>query len=97
MTPEPDSPLTALAGVGPTWGQSDGVGIRYVHNLSSFSGPVETDYVAMFADLVHDELFISQGDRIRVFNANGMEVYQFVYDVERGPIGDFVVNSGGDL
>lgn len=74
------------------------VEVRFLYRLSSFSGVVPYSDVQVHADRFHDEVYVGEGDLVRVFNATGMEIYQFHFDAAgRGSALSLVVDEKGDI
>lgn len=53
------------------------VRVTYLHRLSNFEGQVPYDWGQVFVDQARDETYVIYLNRIRVFNASGMETYRF--------------------
>ena len=74
------------------------VEVKYLYRLSNFSGVIPYSDVEMCADPAHDEIYVGEGDLIRVFNASGMEIYDFSHDaMSYGAILDIGVMPSGDI
>jgi len=74
------------------------VQVEYLHRLSNFSGIVPYSDVQIHADRHHDEVYIGEGDTLHVFNASGMEIYEFNHDAMRlGTIADLTVFENGNI
>ncbi len=74
------------------------VQVEYLYRLSNFSGVVPYSDVQLHADRYHDEVYIGEGDTLRVFNATGMEIYEFTHDAMKlGTVADLVVLENGDI
>ena len=60
----------------------------YLYRLSSFTGPIPYSWVELAVDKEKNELYVCDGsDRsVRIFNENGMEVYNFGEDSDLGNI-----------
>lgn len=72
--------------------------VKYQYRLSNFSGVVPYSDVQIFADRYHDEVYVGEGDAVRVFNAAGMEIFQFSHDaMASGSISDLAVDKSGDV
>lgn len=72
--------------------------VRFAHKLSNFSGVLPYSDVQIHADRFHDEVYVGLGDSVRVFNAAGMEIYDFTHDAMRsGSILDLAVEESGDI
>jgi hypothetical protein len=73
------------------------VRVSYLYRLSDFSGTVPLNYVPLHVDRHHDEIYVAQGNIVRVFNAAGMEIYWFGYETELGLISAVNVDERGDI
>ncbi len=72
--------------------------VEYLYRLSNFSGIVPYSDVQLHADRFHDEVYVGEGDVLRVFNATGMEIYEFTHDAMRlGTVADLVALESGDI
>jgi DNA-binding beta-propeller fold protein YncE len=60
----------------------------YLYRLSSFTGPIPYSWVELAVDKEKNELYVCDGsDRsVRIFNENGMEIYNFGEDSDVGNI-----------
>jgi len=60
----------------------------FLYNLSSFTGPIPYSWVELTIDKEKNELYVCNGsDRsVRIFNENGMEIYNFGEDSDLGNI-----------
>jgi len=58
----------------------------YLYRLSSFTGPIPYNWVELTIDKEKGELYVCDGsDRsVRIFNENGMEIYNFGEDSDLG-------------
>lgn len=74
------------------------VSVKYLYRLSNFSGIVPYSDVQIYADRAHDEVYVGEGDSVRVFNASGMEIYEFAHDaMHLGTVADLAVDKKGDI
>jgi DNA-binding beta-propeller fold protein YncE len=71
----------------------------YLYNLSSFTGTIPYEDVRIFSDRETNEIYVSnRGERsVRIFNENGMEVYNFGDDENLGSILDGQVEKDGNI
>lgn len=69
----------------------------YLHSLSNFEGLVPYEWGQVFVDPARDETYVLYQNRIRVFNASGMETYAFGDDLALGEVVDGVVDEAGDI
>lgn len=76
---------------------SAGVTVSYLHQLSDFSGTVRCNDVRLHVDPRHDEVFIVDTGRIRVFDGSGMEIYSFEPDGSLGGVYDIATDEDGDI
>jgi hypothetical protein len=77
---------------------SAGVDVGFLYRLSNFSGVLPYSDVQIHADRFHDEVYVGEGDVIRVFNATGMEVFEFTHDAARlGSILDIATVENGEI
>jgi hypothetical protein len=75
----------------------------YLYNLADFSGTVPYNTVMIHADNFFNEVYVVSGNRVDVFNWNGMSLYDFfldypaIYTVVVEPAGGIIalVNIGG--
>ncbi len=60
----------------------------FLYNLSSFTGPIPYSWVELTLDKEKNEVYVCDGsDRsVRIFNENGMEIYNFGEDSDLGNI-----------
>ena len=73
------------------------VELAYLYDLSDFTGRIPYSDARVVADAPRSEVYTLYGNRIRVFNNSGMEIYQFEVDFAAGRILDLGVESNGDL
>lgn len=77
---------------------SAAVEVGFLHRLSNFSGVLPYSDPQIHADRYHDEVYVGEGDAIRVFNAAGMEIFEFIHDaMTLGPILEFAAIENGDI
>lgn len=76
---------------------AQGVAVGYLYNLSDFSGTIPFNQVGLHVDRDRDELYVMDGDTVRIFNGYGMEVYRFGPDLRLGVIADLAVAETGDI
>ncbi len=69
----------------------------YLHNLSTFSGPLHLDWVRLHVDQAHGETYVIYQNIVRVFSASGMEIFSFGDDLDLGQILDAAVDPDGDV
>lgn len=91
-------PLAALlTAATPASDSAHAVTVSYLHSLSSTSGALPMDAVALSYDREHRELFAVDGPVVRIFNESGMETYSFGDDPELGGIRSLAAFEDGDL
>lgn len=73
------------------------VSAKYLYGLSSFVGPLRYDGVRVNVDQQRDEVYVVYQNVVRVFNASGMEVYNFGDDLDLGGILDASADANGDI
>ncbi|MFN7965072.1 MAG: hypothetical protein U0V87_05225 [Acidobacteriota bacterium] len=73
------------------------VTVSHLYNLANFSGVLPFSDVRLSGDSLHDELYVIEGNAVRVFNPSGMEIFTFGNDTDLGNIRDLVVDEDGDL
>jgi hypothetical protein len=77
---------------------SAAVDVGFLHRLSNFSGVLPYSDVQIHADRYHDEVYVGEGDAIRVFNSAGMEIFEFIHDaMTLGSILEFAAMENGDI
>jgi len=71
----------------------------YLYNLSNFTGTIPYEEVRIFFDRETNEIYVSnRGERsVRIFNENGMEVFNFGDDENLGSILDGQVEKDGNI
>jgi len=73
------------------------VELAYLYDLSDFTGRIPYSDARVVADAPRSEVYTLYGNRIRVFNSSGMEIYQFEVDPAAGRILDLGIESDGDI
>jgi hypothetical protein len=77
---------------------SAAVEVGFLHRLSNFSGVLPYSDVQIHTDRYHDEVYVGEGDAIRVFNSAGMEIFEFIHDaMTLGSILEFAAMENGDI
>lgn len=71
--------------------------ISYLYNLSDFTGTIPYSGAQIALDDQRNETYVVSGDTVRIFNANGMEIYRFEYDPSVGNVYDAAVDDNGDV
>jgi hypothetical protein len=89
------SAISALIGL--SGSASAGIKATYLYNLSNFTGAVRASSARVSVDNVHKEAYLITGELIRVFNANGMEIYSFGEDLNVGVFYDAAVDPNGNI
>ena len=87
--------VVSIASVGSA---SAAVEVAFLHRLSNFSGVLPYSDPQIHADRYNDEVYVGEGDAIRVFNAAGMEIFEFIHDaMTLGSILEFAATENGDI
>lgn len=72
--------------------------VGFLYRLSNFSGVLPYSDVQIHADRYNDEVYVGEGDAIRVFNAAGMEIFEFIHDATTlGSILEFAATENGEI
>lgn len=69
--------------------------VSYLYGLSDFSGTVPYTDVNLYVDTQRDEVYASVSNLISVFNASGMEIFEFGLDPRYGRVFDVAVEESG--
>jgi len=69
----------------------------FLYSLSNFHGKVPYNDVRVRVDRARDEVYVTDGGNVRVFNGVGMEEYWFGDEPELGTIFDLAVDERGDI
>ena len=67
----------------------------YLYNLSNFTGTVRFSWVRSFIDPKSGEIYVTEGNTVRVFNQTGMEIFSFGDEVDLGVIYDIALDPEG--
>jgi hypothetical protein len=72
---------------------------RFLYKLSDFDGPVAFKTAQIQVDNWRNEIYVADTRQaeVRIFNAQGMEVYRFGDDGSLGSLIDIAVSKAGDL
>lgn len=72
---------------------------RFLYKLSDFDGPVAFKTARIQVDDWRNEIYVADTRRgeVRIFNAQGMEVYRFGDDGGFGSLIDIAISQSGDL
>jgi hypothetical protein len=73
------------------------VSVGYLYNLSNFTGPVRVDTPRVSVDNDRNEVSVLYQNLVTVFNDNGMEIYRFGDELDRGSIVDVTNDSRGNI
>lgn len=73
-----------------------GARLSFVHTLSSYTGPVRSQWATLALDLRRDEVFVAQGGVVGIYNAMGMEVFEYGQDGGLGVVVGVAVLDDGD-
>lgn len=71
--------------------------VSYLYNLSDFTGGKPYSWAKVSVDETKNEIYVTYGESVTVFNGSGMEVFSFDYDANLGIFQDVVVDSTGDI
>jgi hypothetical protein len=74
-----------------------GVKASYLYNLSNFTGPIRYSAPRVAMDVERNEVSVLYQNNVRVFNENGMEIYQFGDDFDLGHIVDVSTDHDGNV
>ncbi len=74
-----------------------GLRASYLYSLSDFSGAVRYGPVGLYADRRHNEVYVFDGDAVRVFNETGMEIFRFGENGSLGAILGMAFDDAGDI
>lgn len=88
--------LATLVAAGPTSVTAQ-VRPTYLHNLSTFTGPLRQDWVRLQVDRTRDESYVIYQNVVRVFNPSGMQIFSFGEDLDIGQIVDLAALADGSL
>lgn len=69
----------------------------YLFRLADFSGELPYDHVPIHVDERHHEVYVAEADAVRIFNASGMQIFEFFHDRKLGSILDLCVGPEGDI
>jgi hypothetical protein len=73
------------------------VKVSYLHRLSNFSGAVPYSEVQLWVDRPRGEVYVAEGDLVRIYNATGMEIYEFQHDTALGTVLGLAVDEEGNI
>jgi len=71
--------------------------VSYLYSLSDFSGAVRYGQVGLYADRRHNEVYVFDGEAVRVFNETGMEIFRFGENGELGAVLGMAFDEAGDI
>lgn len=69
----------------------------YLYNLSNFTGPLHYNWAKLYADREENEIYLTYGDTVKIFNQSGMEVYSFGSEQGFGLMADVAVERDGHI
>jgi hypothetical protein len=69
----------------------------YIYTLSGFTGPIRQDWSRVAVDRERSEVYALYQNNVRIFNASGMELYQFGDDLDLGQVLDVAIDERGDI
>ena len=67
----------------------------YLYNLADFDGTIPYNYARVYADNLFNEVYVTHGARVDVFNKVGMAIYDFLLDYME--VTDLIVLPEGDI
>jgi hypothetical protein len=70
---------------------------EFMFGVSSLTGAVPSSWARLAYDRERDELFVTHGGVVRIFNRLGMEVYSFGADGDLGYVTNVALLENGDL
>lgn len=73
------------------------VAATYLYSFSDFTGKIPYSQPALSTDKEHDEVYVINSGAVTVFNAIGMEIYQFGDDRSLGIIADVAADKDGSV
>lgn len=76
---------------------SPGMQVSYLYSLSDFSGAVRYGQVGLYADRRHNEVYVFDGEAVRVFNETGMEIFRFGENGELGAVLGMAFDEAGEI
>jgi DNA-binding beta-propeller fold protein YncE len=87
-----------LMGIGPVGSRAE-VQTDFLYTLSNFSGTVPLDLARIHFDEDRQEMYVTDSSNggVRIFNAQGMEIYRFGDDWNRGSINAAAVKKDGNI
>ncbi len=69
----------------------------HLYNLSDFTGPLTYSWGALSVDATRNEVYFIYQNLVKVFNENGMEIFQFGDDLQLGQVLGAAVDKNGDI
>jgi len=76
---------------------AQGVAVSHLYQLSDFNGTIPYSDALVHVDRSRDEVYVTEGGTVRVFNGTGMEVYRFSKDWAQGSIFGVGAKANGDI
>ena len=73
------------------------VQVKYLYNLSSFSGPLRYEGFRVSVDQESGETYLIYQNLVRIFSPSGMETFSFGDDLDLGHILDAAVDTTGNI
>jgi DNA-binding beta-propeller fold protein YncE len=71
--------------------------VSHLYNLSNFAGTIPYNYVGLFVDAPQGEIYVADGNTLRIFNGSGMEVYRFAANPVIAGVRGIAVDEKGDI
>src|SRR4030067_3038813 len=86
-----------LLGLSSTTAESQAVKANFLYNLANFTGPLPYSWVRVSIDQERNEVYVLEGNFLKIFNKFGMEIYRFGDGLDLGYIVDVAVDRNGDI
>ncbi len=82
-----------------SWPAAASAGVRasYLYSLSDFSGTVRYGQAGLYVDRPHNEVYVFDGEAVRVFNEAGMEIFRFGENGALGAVLGMAFDESGDI
>lgn len=87
----------ALVLVAPPVFAEDGIRISHLYYLSNFTGTIPFNHAGLFVDRPRDEVYVVDGESVRIFNPAGMEVYRIGIAPAHISVHGLAVDDEGDI
>lgn len=87
----------AILAVSPPALAAGDVQVQHLYELSDFSGTIPYSDAVIHVDRGRDEVYVTDGGMVRIFNGAGMEIYRFLKDWTTGTIFGLAAEPSGDI